>query len=217
MNDMKMKIPLSTLAGVLTAIALVSCTKQSSSNSGHAENASSPDGIAWRRDLDVAKQEAKQSGKPILVDFFATWCGPCKKMDSQTWSDAEVSKQLDAWIPVKVDVDQHQELAASYKVKGVPTLVFLGPDGRLVSTFVGFAGPDEVLGLMKEARSQVKAANHSSASANQFAGNNNDEFDVGKDFAPANPDAEAASRVVASVNNKTPVVRNGLAKGTNQR
>lgn len=205
----------SIMAVVLTAIAVVSCNKQSASSSGNAEKTRSRDGIAWRRDLDAAKQEAKQSGKPILVDFFATWCGPCKKMDSQTWNDAEVSKQLDAWIPVKIDVDQHQELAASYKVKGVPTLVFLGPDGRLLSTFVGFAGPDEVLGLMKEARSQVKAANNSRENANEFAGNNNDEFGGN---TPAR-NAQTASRAVASVIkiNKTPVVRDGIAKGTNQR
>lgn len=140
-----------TLVGVLTAIVLVSCTEQRTSDAGQAETSPHSD-IAWRRDLNAARQEAKQAGKPILVEFFATWCGACKRMDEQTFTDPKVLREMGQWIPVKVDVDQYSDQAASYRINGVPTLVFLSPDGRLITTLVGFAGPDEVLGLMKSGR-----------------------------------------------------------------
>lgn len=140
-----------TLVGVITAIVLVSCTEQRTSDAGPGETSPHSDN-AWRRDLDPARQEAKQTGKPILVEFFATWCGACKQMDEQTFTDPKVLREMGQWIPVKVDVDQHPDLAASYRINGVPTLVFLDPDGHLITTLVGFAGPDELLGLMKSGR-----------------------------------------------------------------
>lgn len=140
-----------TLVGVLTAIVLVSCTEQERSGSGPAETSAHSD-IVWRRDLDAARREAQQTGKPILVEFFSTWCAACKRMDEQTFADPKVLKEMGQWIPVKMDVDQHPDLAASYRVNGVPTLVFLDPDVRLITTLVGFTGPDEVLDLMKSGR-----------------------------------------------------------------
>lgn len=140
-----------TLVGVLMTIVLVSCTDQRTSDSGPAETSPHSD-IVWRRDLDAARREAKQTGKPILVEFFAIWCGACKRMDEQTFTDPKVLREMGQWIPVKMDMDQHPDLAASYRINGVPTLVFLDPDGHLITTLVGFAGPDEVLGLMKSGR-----------------------------------------------------------------
>lgn len=67
------------------------------------------------------------SDKPVLVDFFATWCGPCKTLAPIL---KEVKDELeDAVNIIKIDVDKNQPLSAQYQVKGVPTL-FLFQNGK---------------------------------------------------------------------------------------
>ena len=62
-----------------------------------------------------------QSEKPILVDFFATWCGPCKMLSPIL---KEVKEQLGEQISIiKIDVDKNQQVASQYQVRGVPTMI----------------------------------------------------------------------------------------------
>lgn len=66
-------------------------------------------------------QELIASDKPVLVDFFATWCGPCKMMHPIL---EDISKQVcDRARVVKIDVDQAEDLAMQYRIQSVPTLM----------------------------------------------------------------------------------------------
>ncbi len=66
-------------------------------------------------------QELIDGDKPVLVDFFATWCGPCKMMQPIL---EDTAKQLEGKVKiVKVDVDRNQLVASKFQVRGVPTLI----------------------------------------------------------------------------------------------
>ena len=86
------------------------------------------------------EQEVLNSEKPVLVDFFATWCGPCKML-------SPILEQVAAERPdikvCKIDVDQEQELAARYNVMSIPTLMVV-KDGQIVNQAMG-AMPKQAL------------------------------------------------------------------------
>ncbi|MDD1683421.1 MAG: thioredoxin [Methanoregula sp.] len=72
--------------------------------------------------------------KPILFDFFATWCGPCRM---QTPIIEELAKKMGNAIEIrKVDVDQHMDLAEKYGIRVVPTLI-IEKDGRILQSLEG--------------------------------------------------------------------------------
>ena len=91
--------------------------------------------IAWRSDFESALAEAKQSGKPLLVDFSASWCPPCIVMKHDVWPDPAVSRAVaDNYVPVLVDVDdpRNAEVARLYGVGGIPYVVVVGADGQVL-------------------------------------------------------------------------------------
>ncbi|MBR3067579.1 MAG: thioredoxin [Prevotella sp.] len=75
-------------------------------------------------------------GKPMVVDFWATWCGPCKKIGPYIEQLAE--KYADQVIVGKVDVDDNDELAMRFGVRNIPTVLFI-KDGQVVDKQIGAA------------------------------------------------------------------------------
>ncbi|PKH49614.1 thioredoxin [Tenacibaculum sp. Bg11-29] len=83
--------------------------------------------------------------KPVLVDFFAEWCGPCKMMNPIL---KEVKESLEDKVSIiKIDVDKNQSLAAKYQVRGVPTLV-LYKSGKQVWRQSGVVQKKELVSII---------------------------------------------------------------------
>ena len=86
------------------------------------------------------EQEVLKSEKPVLVDFFATWCGPCKMLSPIL---EQVAAERSDIKVCKIDVDQEPELAARYNVMSIPTLMVV-KDGQIVNQAMG-AMPKQAL------------------------------------------------------------------------
>lgn len=82
--------------------------------------------------------------KPVLVDFFATWCGPCKRL-GPTVDEIEKDKAGEAYV-YKVDIDQSPDIAANYRVNSVPTLI-LFKNGEPVKKSIGAVPKANLLAL----------------------------------------------------------------------
>ena len=84
--------------------------------------------------------EIVKSSNPVVIDFHATWCGPCKVLSPIL---EELDDEIDGVDFVKLDVDQHPQIAGQNQVMGVPTVVIL-KDGEVKDRFVGVQ-PKEVI------------------------------------------------------------------------
>lgn len=105
--------------------------------------------LAFGHDYAAALARAAQEKKRVLVDFETTWCGPCQTMNRIVYTaDAVVTAAKDV-VCVKVDGDEHKDLAKQYGVTGYPTLVLLDADGKELRRAVGYRGVAAMVELLK--------------------------------------------------------------------
>ena len=102
-------------------------------------------------------EELIQSEKPVLVDFFATWCGPCKAMNPVL---EELKNEIgDAARIAKIDVDQHEELAARYRIQAVPTFIVF-KKGEAVWRHSGVISGKDLKAVIEQNRRRICSLNH---------------------------------------------------------
>jgi len=113
-------------------------------------------------DFDSAKPLAEKNKKPILVDVYTTWCGWCKRMDKDTYSDKKIAKYLgEKYVLARLNAEStdsvsyhgmkvsNPEFAAGFKVTGYPTILFFEPNGDFITVVPGYLPPDKFIYVAK--------------------------------------------------------------------
>lgn len=116
-------------------IALVSYRLYSSGRIAGSPAISVIDHIPWRTDLAAALEEARKTGKPVLVDFSASWCPPCQEMRRSSWPDPRVGRAIEnGYIPVLMDADSpaSSEPASRYGIQLIPAILVLDSGGNVL-------------------------------------------------------------------------------------
>ena len=90
------------------------------------------------------KNEVLNSDKPVLLDFYAAWCGPCRMVGPVV---AEIADERNDIKVGKINVDEQSELAAQFGVMSIPTLVVI-KDGKVVNKAVGARPKDDILDML---------------------------------------------------------------------
>lgn len=91
------------------------------------------------------ENEVIKSDKPVLIDFWATWCGPCQMLSPVI---AEIADEYDGKVKVcKVNVDNESELAAAFRVQSIPMLAVV-KNGEVTDVAVGYRPKEEIIGLL---------------------------------------------------------------------
>ena len=111
--------------------------------------------IKWGNNLDSAFAIASKSNKLIMIDFMAEWCPPCKEMDKITFSNTNIIKKSNEFIPVRIDVDKQKDIAEEYNGNarkyggiGIPNILFLDKEKKIIRHIVGFHDVDQLMGIM---------------------------------------------------------------------
>ena len=102
--------------------------------------------------FEQAQTAAQQEKKVILIDFFTTWCVPCKKLDETTWKDEGVVKWIgEHCVALKLDAEKNVEIAKRFHVEAYPTMVLLKADGSVIDSLVGYKDAKEFLASANDA------------------------------------------------------------------
>ena len=112
----------------------------------------------WRPYTPQALEIAVKEGKPVVIDFWATWCLACKELEHKTFSDPRVKERLREFVTLQVDMTTGKDETAKeahrrFKVRGLPTVVFIGRDGkeRQDLRLEGFEPPESFLQRLEKA------------------------------------------------------------------
>jgi thiol:disulfide interchange protein DsbD len=111
--------------------------------------------IEWMASEEAGRAKALADGKPVLIDFGASWCTACKELEHKTFPDPNVRAEAARFIAIRVDAsdDENPEtkrLSEKYKIVGLPTVIMMDRDGKEVTRFNEFVPPEKFVAALKK-------------------------------------------------------------------
>lgn len=107
----------------------------SSCSAGSEDNPSGK--IQWVQDLSEGLRLARETGKPAMLYFTADWCGPCVELKKYVFSNKRVVEASTRLVNIYIDADKSFETLSVYKVRGIPAIFFLNPNGEVIERYSG--------------------------------------------------------------------------------
>jgi thioredoxin-like negative regulator of GroEL len=135
-----------TLSGAFMQFAPAKTTKPAAKTSK----------VKWLTSHKEALAQAKKTGKPILIDFNAEWCGPCHMLRGELDGSKAFAAEAKNWVLLDIDVDKHPDLAKHYSVGPLPSLFALNAKGRVATKFEGYL-PGQMTKWIQDARKKAVA------------------------------------------------------------
>jgi thiol:disulfide interchange protein DsbD len=113
--------------------------------------------LDWIRDDEAAAMAAaRQEKKPMVIDFTASWCESCLKIERETFSDGQVSKEMERFVLLRMDLSDMTEeddaIQKKFNIGGLPTVLVMGSDGREASRITEFMNAEAFLGVLRSVR-----------------------------------------------------------------
>ncbi len=119
---------------------------------GRSSQAIEPKRIDWRVELSRARADASALDRLLWLQFTGSWCHNCQRMDAEVFADPRVLRRASLdFLPVKLQADDHEELALSYGLSSLPATVIVGPDGAVVARVQGFLDAESYLSFLNDA------------------------------------------------------------------
>lgn len=130
--------------------------------------------VHWYSTVEEASAQAIPANRPMMIDFWATWCLPCKAMDQEVYSTAEFQQAARKFLPVKIDFDKKTALARKYGIDVLPTIVFADSYGNELFRYQGYLGATSLLAVVNALPGDVTEFNR----LNRILGRDNNDFEA---------------------------------------
>ncbi len=133
------------VVGIIYAIS----SFKGQNNSKQLQNQKDQINLQWNNDINSSLKEAQKSNKLVFIDFYTDWCGYCKELNKETFTDQNVKEKFaQKYVLVKINGDLYPDLTSKYKVYGYPTLVILDANGNEIKRQAGFVSATELLNIL---------------------------------------------------------------------